>query len=169
MKRITPNLKSGISAAPDRPVAAGRFCAWSCGLGALLLAGCAVGPDYQRPTDHNLSPAAFRGDASVATNSLGDLPWRQVFQDPTLQTLIGTALTNNYDLRIAVTRVEQARATAAQARGQFYPQLNYGVDAGAGKNIGAGNAPSPTGKYGSVFAADVTASWSWTFGAGCAG
>ena len=130
-----------------------------CGLGTWLLAGCAVGPDYQRPADRDLTPATFRGETSSATNSLADLPWWRVFNDDTLQTLVRTALTNNFDLRIAVTRVEQARAAAAQARGQFYPQLDYGVAGGAGKNIGAGDAPSPTGKYGSELSAFVTASW----------
>jgi multidrug efflux system outer membrane protein len=129
------------------------------GLLTLLFAGCAVGPDYQRPADRVLTPAAFRGETPAATNSLADLPWWRVFNDDTLQTLVHTALTNNFDLRIAVTRVEQARAVAAQARGQFYPQLDYGVAAGGGKNIGAGDTPSPTGKYGSVLSAYATASW----------
>jgi multidrug efflux system outer membrane protein len=125
----------------------------------LLLAGCAVGPNYQRPADPALTPAAFRGETPASTNSFADLPWWRAFQDDALQTLIRTALTNNYDARIAVTRVEQARAAAALARGQLFPQLDYGVSAGAGKNIGAGDTPSPTGKNGSALAAYATASW----------
>jgi outer membrane protein TolC len=39
--------------------------------------------------------------------------------------LIRSALTNNYDLRIAVTHVEQARAMEAEARAEFFPQLDY--------------------------------------------
>ena len=101
----------------------------------------------------------FRGETDASTNSFADLPWWQVFHDDTLQSLIRTALTNNYDLRIAVTRVEQARALAAQARAQFFPQVNYAAIAGRGQNIGSGNTPSPTGTVGDVFAADVNASW----------
>lgn len=112
------------------------------GLGSWLLAGCAVGPNYQRVAVQ--TPAVFRGETQVASNSLANLPWWQVFQDDTLQNLIRVALTNNYDLRVAVTRVEQARAIAAQARSQFFPQLNYALLAGSGKNV-ANNAPSPTG------------------------
>ncbi|HLH56532.1 MAG TPA: efflux transporter outer membrane subunit [Verrucomicrobiae bacterium] len=123
----------------------------------LFLAGCAVGPDYHRPEIK--SPPAFRGEESSLTNSFADLPWWEVFHDSTLQSLIRTALTNNYDLRIAVSRVEQARAIADQARGQFFPQLNYAGLAGKGKNVGAGNAPSPTGVTGGFIAADVNASW----------
>lgn len=124
---------------------------------ALFLAGCAVGPDYRRPSVS--APAAFRSESVVSTNSFADLPWWEIFQDETLQALIRTALTNNYDLRIAVTRVEQARAIAMQTRGQFFPQVDYGALVGKGKNIGGGNTPSPTGVTGGVLAADINASW----------
>jgi multidrug efflux system outer membrane protein len=123
---------------------------------ASLLAGCAVGPNYKRPA--LTTPAGFRSDANVTTNSFADLPWWQVFHDDTLQGLIHVALTNNYDLRIAVTRVAQAAAIAAQARSQFYPQVDYAASAGAGQNI-TGNAPSPTGKRGAIFSLDANASW----------
>lgn len=133
---------------------------WLSVLASLLLAfnfaGCAVGPDYKRPAVN--PPAGFRGETDVATNSFADLPWWQVFHDDTLQGLIRTALTNNYDLRIAVTRVEQASAIAAQARSQFYPQVNYAGSAAAGQNISAG-APAPTGTRGSIFSLDANASW----------
>ena len=127
------------------------------GLWTLLLAGCAVGPDYQRPPVS--APVLFRGETEVTTNSIASLPWWQVFPDPHLQYLIGTALTNNYDLRIAVTRVEQARDVAAAARSQFYPQLNYAASLGRGENIGPGNTPSPTGATGTASSLYGTASW----------
>jgi len=123
----------------------------------LFLAGCAVGPEYQRPP---LSPpSAFRSEGAGSTNSFADLPWWQVFHDETLHSLIQTALTNNYDVRIAVTRIEQAQAILGQTRGQFFPQVNYGAIAGKGKNVAAGNTPSPTGITGGAYAADINASW----------
>ena len=61
-------------------------------------------------------------------------------------------------MRIAVTRVEQARALAAQARSQFLPQLDYAGFAGKGRNVSA-NQPSPTGTGGAVIGGDVNASW----------
>jgi multidrug efflux system outer membrane protein len=142
---------------PAQPKASalGRW-ALGLGLGAGLLAGCAVGPNYQRPAVG--SPESFRGDTRMASNSIADLPWWRVFHDDALQPLIRLALTNNYDLRVAVTRVEQARALAAQARAQFFPQLNYALLAGAGRNV-ANNTPSPTGTSGSLFAGDGNASW----------
>jgi multidrug efflux system outer membrane protein len=133
-----------------------KLCAFVSWWLILFLAGCAVGPDYKRPPVN--APAAFRGETEVSTNSFADLPWWQVFHDNNLQNLIRVALTNNYDLRIAVTRVGQARAVAAEARAGFFPQLNYAAVAGSGQNV-ADNMPSPTGTRGSVFAADASASW----------
>ena len=98
----------------------------------VVLAGCAVGPNYQRPAVN--APAQFRFAEGADTNSLADLPWWQVFEDPTLQDLIRTALTNNYDLKQAVARVEQARFQSVAAQGAFFPQIGYGGDAGRGRN-----------------------------------
>jgi outer membrane protein, multidrug efflux system len=100
---------------------------------ALTLAGCAVGPNYKRPAVN--APAGFRDAADlVATNSLADLPWWGVFKDPVLQDLVQVALTNSYDLRITLTRVDQARAFQMQARSQFLPQVGYGGEASRGRN-----------------------------------
>jgi outer membrane protein, multidrug efflux system len=97
-----------------------------------LVAGCAVGPNYKRPVVN--TPDNFRFAATQTTNSLADLPWWEVFQDPMLQDLIRTALTNNYDLKQAVARVEQARNQAIAARSAFFPQISYGGNIGRGRN-----------------------------------
>src|SRR5271157_3791337 len=109
----------------------------------LTLAGCAVGPNYQRPAVN--SPAGFR-DAinTVSTNSFADLPWWGVFKDPALQDLVRVALTNNYDLRIILTRVDQARALQMQARSQFLPQVGYEGEATRGRNSFL-ELPTPNG------------------------
>ena len=109
----------------------------------LTLAGCAVGPNYQRPAVN--APVGFRDATNqVSTNSFADLPWWSVFKDPVLQDLIQVALTNSYDLRITLTRVDQARAIQAQARSQFLPQVGYGGEANRGKNEYLG-LPVPNG------------------------
>ena len=108
----------------------------------ILVGGCAVGPDYKRPA--TTPPSEFRGAEGAASQSLGDLPWWQLFKDPALQGLIRTALTNNYDLRAAAARVEQARSVLAENRSLFFPQVTYQAGAGAGRNVAAGS-PSPTG------------------------
>ena len=105
-------------------------------------AGCAVGPDYRRPAVH--SPATFRDGSAVTNGSFGELAWWQVYRDETLQALIREALTNNYDLRIAAARVEQARAVAMQARSQFVPGATYGGTVSRGRNELFGS-PFPNG------------------------
>jgi multidrug efflux system outer membrane protein len=155
MKRLIQSLRSRVQSLPNISVI--RLWTLGFGVGTLFLAGCAVGPNYKRPPIN--APETFRGETDISTNSFASLPWWQVFHDDALQGLIRTALTNNYDLRIAVTRVEQARALAAQARAGFFPQINYAATAARGQNVGGNNTPSPTGTIGNVFAADVNASW----------
>jgi multidrug efflux system outer membrane protein len=106
----------------------------------LALAGCAIGPNYKRPTVD--VPGDFRFAAYQSTNSFADLPWWEVFKDPTLLHLIRTAVTNNYDLRQAVARVEQARNIAAVARAPLFPQIGYGGGVGRGRNA-LFNSPFP--------------------------
>jgi outer membrane protein, multidrug efflux system len=90
----------------------------------LIFPGCTVGPNYRQP---NVStPAVFRGaSGTVQQASFADQPWWTVFRDATLAELIKTSLANNYDLAASVTRVEQAREIAAQARSQYFPAIGY--------------------------------------------
>lgn len=121
------------------------------------LAGCALGPNYKRPAVS--SPDNFRSATGpAATNSLADLAWWDLYQDPTLTELIRVALTNNYDIRIAVTRVEQARQVAAQARAQFLPTVTYQGGVSYGKNEFAGS-PAATGQERGGALATANALW----------
>jgi multidrug efflux system outer membrane protein len=107
------------------------------------VSGCALGPNYKRPAVD--APENYRSAITpVEQGSLADLPWWQIFKDDTLQRLITEALQNNYDLRVAVTRVEQARQISYQARGQFFPQIAYDGIVAKGKNSFL-TTPSPTG------------------------
>jgi outer membrane protein TolC len=78
---------------------------------ALALSGCLVGPDYRRP-DYPV-PATFRGgppEGPADARSFGDLEWWAIFEDPELISLIRTALAENYDVRVAASRILDARA-----------------------------------------------------------
>ena len=123
-----------------------------------VVGGCAVGPNYKRPVVQ--SPENFRFDENQTTNSLGDLPWWQVFQDPVLQGLIGTALTNNYDLKQAVARVEQARNQAVAANSAFFPQIGYSGDVGRGRNA-LYNTPTPAPNSPTLSSAQLSLSAAW--------
>ena len=118
--------------------------------------GCAVGPNYKRPTVD--VPVTYRGataeqaastdgksqqktpaqpTTASSAQSLGDEKWWEVFQDSELQGLIRTALKNNYDVRIAAARVLQARAQLGITRADQLPSL-----AGGG-NITSQQSPKP--------------------------
>lgn len=118
--------------------------------------GCAVGPNYKRPSLD--LPGEFRGSLPVTTNSLADLPWWETFKDESLHDLIRAALTNNYDLRIAITRVEQSRAILMENRAAFFPQLNYQGAIGRGKNSANGSATF-TGGTSDTFLLAGNAAW----------
>ena len=95
-------------------------------LGALIVSsGCTVGPNYSRPKVD--VPTNFRAPEPLPTPeaaSLADLKWFEVFKDEKLQELTRTALAQNYDLRDAVARVEQARANVGIVRSNQLPQFN---------------------------------------------
>lgn len=119
------------------------------GAALLLLSGCTVGPNYSRPQVPQ-SPA-FRGaDNTVVSGdsakSLGDEKWAEVFHEPELQSLIRTALANNYDLHIAAQRVLEQQAQVRITRAQQFPTFNVG-GAGVGaylpSNLGIGSISNP--------------------------
>jgi outer membrane protein, multidrug efflux system len=104
---------------------------------ALALSGCAVGPNYHRPTVQ--SPTVFRApdepqETEAQTTSFADLPWWQVFHDPQLQELIRTALKQNYDLQLAVERVTAARAQLGITRSTEFPQVSLDPNFSGGKS-----------------------------------
>lgn len=96
-------------------------------LGAVL-AGCALGPDYQRP---DLDLPAQYGAASGATEDSAALArqnWREVFTDPALQALIDEALTAGPDALLAAARLREAEAMAGVSRAPLFPQLSLSLN-----------------------------------------
>jgi len=95
----------------------------------LILNGCTLGPKYKRPAVQ--VPDTFRGPQSASSTNepLGDEKWWTVFQDSQLQALIREALAQNYDVRIAATRVVQAQAALGITRADQYPTITAGVSA----------------------------------------
>ncbi|MGE4178926.1 MAG: efflux transporter outer membrane subunit [Limisphaerales bacterium] len=131
------------------------FAVYLCSL--VLVAGCAVGPNYKRPSVE--ASANFRFATNQSTYSFGDLPWWEVFKDAILVDLITTAVTNNYDLRQAVARVEQAHNQAVAARAPLFPEIGYGGSVGRGRNA-LFNAPAAlNGATQSSASASLSAFW----------
>jgi multidrug efflux system outer membrane protein len=91
-----------------------------------LIWGCTVGPNYHKPVVQ--TPTAYRDlretpQAQAQAASYADLPWWQAFQDPQLQELIRTALKQNYDLQLAIERINAERAQLAITRSNQFPQV----------------------------------------------
>jgi multidrug efflux system outer membrane protein len=117
---------------------------------ALTLTGCTVGPDY-RPPPLNI-PNTYRGPTPGVTSQhrdFADLEWWKLFQDEQLQVLIDTALEQNYDLRIAATRILQARAQVTIAKSFQFPTADATVAAPL-EALAGGNRPPFGGEQGAV-------------------
>jgi multidrug efflux system outer membrane protein len=100
---------------------------------AMGLAGCALGPDYHRPPlevpqqYRDVAPTESSGNTS---SSIGDTHWWQTYSDPNLQSLIDRALQNNFDVKIAVARIDEARAQLGSTRLYYLPQVAVQGSAG---------------------------------------
>jgi outer membrane protein, multidrug efflux system len=113
-------------------------------LAVMVLAGCAVGPNYQRPTVK--TPENFRAPDPLPppqATSLADLKWWEVFKDDKLQDLVRAALVANYDLRDAVARVEAARASLGVTRSNQFPQLGASGEIQFNRLSRGGQTPLP--------------------------
>jgi outer membrane protein, multidrug efflux system len=107
---------------------------------AVLLFGCAVGPNYKRPTvsvptDYRDSMAA----QTTAASSLGNEKWWDVYQDPVLTQLIHTAIRQNYDVRIAAARVLEAQAQLGITRANQFPSASVGATVFSQQNAQVSN------------------------------
>jgi len=92
---------------------------------AVLLTGCMLGPDYERPAIE--TPEQFRERVSTAA-SISNTPWWQLFEDPELERLIRIALEESKDLEIATARLEETRARLGFVRADQFPRLDAVVD-----------------------------------------
>jgi len=87
---------------------------------SVVFSGCLVGPNYTRPPVE--TPAGFR--EAAPGESVANLPWWDLYEDPALRELIRVALAQNLDLRIAAARIEQARALAGFVRADQFPTVD---------------------------------------------
>jgi multidrug efflux system outer membrane protein len=127
-------------------------------IAAAALAGCTLGPDYQRPAV--VSPKAFQYETKEAAET-ADTQWWKQFQDPVLEQLIAEALRHNTNVQIAAANVEQAAGLLTQTRSQFFPQAGYGASAQRQRSVEPAfasqlpNYPNPTNAYQAL----LSASW----------
>jgi multidrug efflux system outer membrane protein len=129
----------------------------------ILIPGCAVGPNYKKPAVS--IPNTYRGltpeDATKTPSaSIGDQKWWDIFQDEQLRSLIRTALQQNYDLRIAASRILQAQAQLGITRADQFP--NVAAEAGISDSRSARSKflPAFEGSTGHV---NLSAAWELDF------
>lgn len=131
-------------------------------IAAVLLAGCAVGPDYQRPA--LALPAQYPGSDAAAGGTAGtDVPaqWWTLYGQPELDRLVVQALERNRDIEQAVARVEQADALARQAGAALLPRVDLGASAGRAR-VSPLTFP-PNGAVGNQYQVGLSASFEIDF------
>jgi outer membrane protein, multidrug efflux system len=109
------------------------------------LAGCKVGPNYQRPALD--VPGQYRGTApalpqQAAATPFAEMKWPEVYKDEVLQKMIKEALTNNYNVRIAATAIMQAQANLGITRANQFPSLGGSFAIQNERNSGYPGAPT---------------------------
>jgi outer membrane protein, multidrug efflux system len=107
------------------------------------LAACAAGPDYvapvpSAPAQHDFIGTA-RSEAVTAQSLEGD--WWRLYDDPVLDRLVEDALSANTDVRVAVARIERARASLRGARSDRLPATTIGSSATYGRVPAAQSLP----------------------------
>ncbi len=124
----------------------------------VLLAACAVGPDYERPA--TAMPDRWRIETPQA-NVVANTRWWEQFRDPALDQLIGTALRENRDVLVAAARVDQFIGQLTATRSQFYPQFGYSLDASSNRASRVGQPPLAPGAdpYYSLYQGALSAGW----------
>lgn len=115
----------------------------------LLCAGCMVGPDYHPPQ----YPVPQAWNSTTATQPAVLTNWWTTFNDATLNALIARAIATNLDLKIAESRVRQARAERGIAAAGFWPSLDASGQYRRQSSSGA------TGVSGDMYQAGLDASW----------
>lgn len=120
---------------------------------AVVLAGCAVGPDYKRP--EVTVPANYRA-VDVQPVTVLDEHWWSQFNDPVLDELVRKAIAQNKDLAIATARVEEFYGRLMTTSSSLYPQLGAGVTGGRQRVAATRTTPSYVAQQVQV---DLAASW----------
>lgn len=95
---------------------------------AMLPVGCLVGPKYKKPEDPNTTNFRF-GPANADTlASVVNVKWFYLFNDEVLKDLITKGLENNYDMKIAMARIDRTRAELGYTKADLFPAVGYGAN-----------------------------------------
>jgi multidrug efflux system outer membrane protein len=128
-----------------------------------LFEACKVGPSFKTQRTEIDSTAVYRYDSIqlAMTDSVLNISWWELFDDPVLEELIEIGLRENKDALIASSRIEQALAQLGFTRADLYPKIGYQISATRG-NIVAG-APTQDLSAQNIFSGFGTLSWELDF------
>ncbi len=126
---------------------------------ALLAAGCAVGPNYERPATENVAVYKEAGDwiAAVPADALERGPWWELFNDPALNSLAARVEVSNQNVAAAVAAYAQARAVVAEQRAGLWPLVTLG--GGANRSGNGGGVNNSGSEPRNNFSASLGAAW----------
>lgn len=96
-------------------------------LALVILASCKVSKDITTPQVP--LPASYRNAANADTASIASIPWKTFFTDAPLQQLLDSAVSNNYDMQVALKNIESARLIVRQSKLGYLPEAT--LQAGA--------------------------------------
>ena len=141
---------------------------------AVLMAGCAVGPDFERPAAPSVkgytaeplpkhtAAADAAGKQSQQLMDGGDIPgqWWELFHSPALNQLVERALKANPNLQAAQATLRQAQENVYAAQGALYPEVNANGSVTRQKFVGAQfGQPNNPGSIFSLYNASVSVSY----------
>ena len=90
-----------------------------------VVQSCKVAKDYEKPIlDPKFSDNLYRNSKDSDTVSISNVPYKTIFTDPKLQTIIEKTINNNLDLKIAISNINEAQAVFVQSKSQFLPTLD---------------------------------------------
>ena len=123
---------------------------------ALVMTGCAVGPDYKRPAVS--TPLSWMAEEKE-TQDLINTAWWDQFNDPVLNDLIHSALKENKDVKIAAARVEEFIGRYGFTRSALFPQINIGAEGGMNQVTEKGAIAPPQENPASYYQISLNGIW----------
>lgn len=121
------------------------------------LTSCQVSNQYKSPEVN--TDSLFRDKLSADTTTIADIPWGEYFKDAVLQGLIEEGLQNNFDLRIAVTRIQQAEANLGMAKAAYFPNVSLVGQVEHSRSSKGNNGKDVLGYHSTTYTLGVSTSW----------
>lgn len=129
-------------------------------LGALLSMGftsCQVFNKYKSPEIDTTD--LYRVENPTDTTTIASIPWQEYFKDPILQGFIEEGLANNFDMRIAATRIEQAEAGLSMARAAYFPNVALVGQAQHNRWSAGADGKDVLGYHSTSYTLGISATW----------